>query len=306
MKNKGEHSERPADRVYDCIIIGAGPGGLQAAIYLGRFNRDVLLIDRGGGRTAHAKSIENFLTQMAISGKDLIERGKEQAQRFNARIERKVVTAVVKKEHFEVSAGDVIYRAKFVIVSSGVNDNFPRIENLYHFLGTSFFTCVDCDGYKTTDKKLVIIGNSIETVRLAFGMKEMYTDDLTLVLYFYDPPADFKEELKEQNIPLIKGEPARIIGKDRMEAVELRDGTRIACEAIMSNFGFKLNDQFLKELSLKRDAKGFKIVVNTVYESSLNGLYVVGPLNTGNDQAVIAAGEGAVAAIDINKRLFEY
>jgi thioredoxin reductase len=73
----------------------------------------------------------------------------------------------------------------------------------------------------------------------------------------------------------------------------------------MSNFGYKLNDKFLKELNLKRDAKGFKYVVNSVYESSLNGLYIVGPLNIGNDQVVIAAGEGAVAAIDINKRLLE-
>lgn len=66
-------------RIYDCIIIGAGPGGLQAAIYLGRFNRKVLLIDRGGGRTTLAKNIENFLTRKAISGQEIIELGIEQA-----------------------------------------------------------------------------------------------------------------------------------------------------------------------------------------------------------------------------------
>ena len=68
------------EKIYDCIIIGAGPGGLQAAIYLGRYNRDVLLIDRGGGRTQHAKHIENFLTQKAISERDYKDRhgaGKE-------------------------------------------------------------------------------------------------------------------------------------------------------------------------------------------------------------------------------------
>jgi thioredoxin reductase len=73
----------------------------------------------------------------------------------------------------------------------------------------------------------------------------------------------------------------------------------------MSNFGFKLNDKFLSELPLKKDAKGFKYVVDHHYESSVSGLYIVGPLNTGNDQIVIAAGEGAVAAIDIKKRLLE-
>ncbi len=63
----------------------------------------------------------------------------------------------------------------------------------------------------------------------------------------------------------------------------------------MSSFGFKLNDKFLKDLDLKRDAKGFRYVVSGSYESSVNGLYIVGPLNTGNDQVVIAAGEGAGA-----------
>jgi thioredoxin reductase len=134
----------------------------------------------------------------------------------------------------------------------------------------------------------------------------MYTDDTTLILYFYDPPGDYQEELKDQGIRLVKGEPVRVIGEESIEAVELNDGSRLPCEAVLSNFGFKLNDQYLKDLNLKRDAKGFKIIVNNVYESSLPGLYIVGPLNTGNDQAVIAAGEGAVAAIDINKRLFDF
>lgn len=61
-------------QIYDCIIIGAGPGGLQAALYLCRYNRKVLLLDRGGGRTLHSKHIENFLTQPAISGREIIER----------------------------------------------------------------------------------------------------------------------------------------------------------------------------------------------------------------------------------------
>ena len=306
MRNNHPALNPDTDRLYYCIIIGAGPGGLQAAIYLGRFNRDVLILDRGGGRTAHAKSIENFLTQKAISGREIIELGLEQANRFNVRMVKGLVTSVVKGEHFEVHAGDVRFRSKFLIVSSGVQDNFPPLENFHKFLGISFFTCVDCDGYKTTGRKLVIIGNTIESVRLAFAMKAMYTDDITLILYFYDPPDGYKEELQHEGIRLIKGEPTKIIGNERLEAVELKNGMRVPCEAVMSNFGYKLNNKFLKELNLKRDAKGFKYVVNNTFESSVNGLYIVGPLNTGNDQVVIAAGEGAVAAIDINKRLFEF
>lgn len=291
------------EKIYDCIIIGAGPGGLQAAIYLGRYNRDVLLLDRGGGRTRHARHIENFLTQKAISGKEIIEIGIEQAKNFNVKIENAAVTKVLKNEFFEVYAGEKKYLSKFVIVSSGVYDNLPDIENLHKFLGISFFTCIDCDGYKTTNKKLIIIGNSIKTVHLAFVMREMFTKNITLVLYMDKVPDEYKEELREENIPLIIGRPVRIIGDEEIDALELKDGQRIECKVIMSHFGYKLNDAFLSGLDLKRDNNGFKYIVDQNYESSLRGLYIVGPLNQGNDQVVIAAGEGAVAAIDIKKRL---
>ncbi|MGO9614409.1 MAG: NAD(P)/FAD-dependent oxidoreductase [Dissulfurispiraceae bacterium] len=291
--------------VYDCIIVGAGPGGLQAAIYLGRYNRKVLIIDRSGGRTMHARHIENFLTQKAISGKEIIALGMEQAKNFNVGIERSTVTRILKKGHFEVYAGDAAYYAKSVIISTGVNDNLPQVENVYKFLGTSFFTCVDCDGYRTVGKKLVVIGNSIYTVRLAFAMKEMYTKDVTLILVSFDPPEDFREALQDEGITLVKGQPVRILGSEQMEAVEMEDGRKICCESVMSNFGFKLNDNFLSELHLTRDSRAFKYQTDHNYESSVRGLYIVGPLNTGHDQVVIAAGEGAVAAIEINKNLLD-
>jgi thioredoxin reductase (NADPH) len=292
------------ERIYDCIIIGAGPGGLQAAIYLGRYNRRVLLIDRSGGRTWHARKIENFLTQKAISGRDIIKTGMEQAKNFNVEIQKGLVVMVVKHDNFEISTETGRYFSKFVIVSSGAYDNLPPVENVHKFLGDGFYTCIDCDGYHTTDKKLVVLGNSLHTVHLAFGMREMFTKDITLILYYYQIPETYQEELREEDISLVRGRPKRIIGDKRVEGLELEDGRVIPCEAIMSNFGYKLNDRFLSDLNLKRDGEGFKYITNSTYESSLSGLYIVGPL-TRNDQAIIAAGEGAVAAIDINKRLLQ-
>ena len=290
--------------IYDCIIVGAGPGGLQAGIYLGRYNRDVLIVDRGGGRTHHAKHIENYLTQKAISGKEIIELGKEQARGFHVGIEKGEVMSVRKEENtFSVYTKEKDYAAKFALVSSGAQDNLPpELEGIHRFLGTTFFTCVDCDGYRTTGKKLAVIGNSLKTVHLAFAMKEMFTKDITVVLYFHDVPPDYKEEMEKEGIGLVMGRPVRIIGQEKMEAVEMKDGRIVPCECIMSNFGYRLNDAFLSGLQLQRDNATLKYITNRTYESSLDGLYIVGPL-TGNDQVAIAAGEGAIAAIEINKRL---
>ena len=296
------------EKIYDCIIIGAGPGGLQAAIYLCRYNRKVLLLDRGGGRTSHSKHIENFLTQTVIAGREIIEKGLSQVMHFGTEYQKAVVSKVIKdKENlFEVHTKDGrTFFSLFVIVSTGVMDNLPIVENLHKFFGISFFTCVDCDGFRTTNKKLAIIGNSEKTFRLALAMKQMYTKDISVILYSSLSLPRYEETLREENIGLLIGEPLRIIGQEKMEALEMKDGRKVECEVLMSNLGYRLNDELLSELPLKKDSDGFKYVTGAEYESSLTGLYIVGPLNTGNDQVVIAAGEGAVAAIEINKRLLE-
>ncbi len=135
-KEKRPHSPGPLD----CLIVGAGPGGLQAAIYLCRYGRNVLILDRGGGRTRHAKQIENFLSHQIISGQELIERGLAQAQRFGAREERETVISVEEGEDENLplfltsTANGGRYRSRTVIVSSGAQDALPRIGNLHKYV----------------------------------------------------------------------------------------------------------------------------------------------------------------------------
>jgi thioredoxin reductase (NADPH) len=293
------------ERVYDCIIIGAGPGGLQASIYLGRYNRDVLIIDRTGGRTWHAKRIKNVLAQHEIPGSEIISRGREQAEQFLVRIERARVVSVQREKEglFLISTPDTVHRARFVIASSGVNDVLPPIENLHRFLGSGYYTCMDCDGYELTGKSVVVMGDTVQTVNIALAVKRMFTPDITYIPYQFSLPDSALAVLNEENIPVIDGEPVRLFGEGKLEGIELKNGEKVSCEAIMASFGVRLNDEFLSGLGLKRDSVGFKYMVNSVFESSLSGLYIVGPLNTGQDQVVIAAGEGATAAIDINKKL---
>jgi thioredoxin reductase (NADPH) len=294
-----------AKTLYDCIIIGAGPGGLQAAIYLGRYNRSILLIDRGAGRTTHAKRIENYLTQKAISGADIVRIGMEQARSFGVEIMRGVVRSVRKDgAAFEVATDADMFRGRYVVVSTGGKENIPEIENIYKFFAKTIVTCIDCDGYHFTGKKTVIIGNSIKSANLAMGMRDMYSKDITLVLCTDKLPDDYKEELRDEGIAYVVGQPKRFLGSETVEAVEMADGTVISCEMVMSHFGFKLNDQFLEGLNLKKESDNRTYQVNRDFESSLSGLYIVGPL-CGHDQVVIAAGEGAIAALDIKKRLLE-
>mgnify|MGYP000328604499 CR=1 FL=1 len=290
--------------IYECIIIGAGPGGLQAAIHLARYNRKVLLIDRGGGRTTHAPHILNYLGFSEVSGKDLITAGLEQARSFGVEIVRDVVTRVEKKDVFTVHAMETQYQAPFVIVSAGAVDRQPSLRNLGRFFGKGFYTCVDCDGHLTTGRKLLVMGNSMNAARLVVGMKKMYTDDIALLLTDYVLPDDDRQIIEEEeNITVYSGQPVALLGEEELEGVLLADDRVIPCRAVMAGFGWRLNDGFLSDLPLDRDRENFKILTGSSNESSLPGLYVVGAMKPGHSQAIIAAGQGAAAAIDINNQL---
>jgi thioredoxin reductase (NADPH) len=291
-------------RVHDCIIIGAGPGGLQAAIYLGRYNRDVLLLDRSGGRTWHAPEIENVLTHRLISGREIIERGTAQARSFNVRVEGERVLTVRKEgDRFVTATEGGEHAARFVIAASGVYDRMPRLGNLGRFLGRGYYTCIDCDGYRMTGRKVVVTGDTMDSVKIAMAVRRMFTQDVLYLPWGFTPPDSARELLEEEGIPLLTGDPVKIVGEGSVEGIEFSDARRVSCDAIMASFGARLNDEYLRGLGLKQAAAGSGYVVSRTYESSLEGLFIVGPLNGGQDQVVISAGQGATAAMEINRRI---
>lgn len=288
---------------YDCIVIGAGPGGLQGALHLARFNRSVLLLDRGGGRTRHARHMVNYLGHSHITGRELVDTGLAQVKRFGVEVRRGKVEEVVKEDFFRVRDAEQEYRSRFIIAATGARENIPKLENLNRFFGESVFTCLACDGYLTNGKKLIILGNSPESVRLALGMKQMYTEDITLVMLENELPQGAAEILTDEKIRLAPGRAEKILGNEHLSGVQLTDGEKIKAEAVMLSLGVTLNDSYLENLKLKHNEADGKYLVNAHLESSLNGLYLTGALCQGHAQAIIAAGQGAVAAIDINQKL---
>ena len=301
----------PTDRtesgeLLDCIVIGGGPGGLQACIHLGRYNFRVLLFHRPGGRTHHARHIENYLGLRVVSGGDLIETGIDQAKSFGVCVEGAKVERVTGQEGtFEVLAGGKTYHSRYVIAASGAKETIAPFKNLPRFYGTSYFTCMICDGYRTTGKKLLVIDRTINGVRISLGMKQMFTRDVTFLSQGFSLSPQYAQLLDDEGIGRFEGRPEELLGEKSLEGLRLADGRIIPCEVILGWGGISLNDEYLDSLPLERDVEGFKIMTNNSGESSISGLFVLGALRQGHSQAIISAGQGAEAAIEISTRIVE-
>jgi len=296
-----------SDGVYDCIVVGAGPGGLQAGIHLGRYNFKVVLFHIPGGRTSYAKHLENYLGLPMVSGPQLLETGLGQVKHFGVTIENVKVDRVTGREGgFEAAAGGRIYRSRYVVAASGAKETLAPFKNLHRFFGHSYYTCMICDGYRTTGRKLVVIDRTAAGVRSSVAMKRMYTKDVTFIAHGFSPAPVYRTLLEDEGIPLIEGRPEELLGEQVLEGVKMQDGRVIPCEAILGWGGISLNDEYLGPLEAERDGDGFKFVTRASGESTnVPGLFIVGALRTGHSQAIISAGQGAEAAIEISTRIVE-
>jgi len=301
-----QSDNRASETLLDCIVIGAGPGGLQAGIHLGRYNFRVMLFHSPGGRTYHAKHIENYLGLRLVSGPDLLESGIAQAKSFGVIVENAKVERVTPRERFfEVQAGGKTYQSRFVIAASGARETLAPLKNILRFFSTSYFTCMICDGYRTTGRKLLVIDRTANAVRTSVAMKRMFTSDVTFLSHGFSPAPAYKALLEEEGIGLVEGRPEELLGEKTLEGVRLSDGRVIPCEVILGWGGISLNDEYLEGLPIERDADGFKIATRGNGESSIPGLFVLGALRHGHSQAIISAGQGAEAAIEISTRIVE-
>src|SRR5215204_576459 len=149
--------------IVDSLIIGAGPAGLSAAIYLGRARRSVLVIDAGRGRANGPQVNENYLGfPRGIKASRLRELGQQQAERFGARVIRATVdTATCSADGlFELAGSGQSWRGRSLVIATGVTDIWPAFPNVNQYVGRSLFWCIVCDGFRTVDTRIVLIGAS--------------------------------------------------------------------------------------------------------------------------------------------------
>lgn len=289
----------------DCLIIGGGPAGLTAAIYLARYRRSTRVIDAGNSRAALIPESHNYPGFQGIGGPDLLRRLREQARRYEAELEAGEVTTLLREDDgsFIAASGGRAVRARTVLLASGLVDDKPLTEGLREGIAHGAIRfCPICDGYEAIDRKVGVLGPVETAGRKALFMRT-YTRDVTL--YATDDAQsasdDLGRELQEAEVAL-GGVPLRVDPEGDTVTVTVEGGGRQMLDTLYPAMGCDVRSAIATTLGAACTDNG-NLKVDDRQRTSVAGLYAAGDVVSDLHQLSVATGHAAIAATDIHNRL---
>jgi len=291
----------------DCLIVGGGPAGLTAAIYLARFHLDILVVDDGKGRAESIPCTHNHAGYPdGISGKELVRLMREQSQRYGAKIVRDYVTRLDKTDDgFCASWGSGSVETKAVLLATGVKNRRPPMDEDLHDEALQrglIRYCPICDGFEVTDKKVGVIGSDSRGVAEAVFLRS-FTEDVTLIApdKALSLGAEDRDRLRVARINCIDGPAQAVAVSDSCIVVDTAEG-HFTFDSVYPALGSDTHNQLATQVGARLNEQGC-ISVDTHQRTSVPGLYAAGDVVIGLDQISHAMGEGGVAATAIRNDL---
>ena len=295
--------------ILDCLIVGGGPAGLTAAIYLARFHLDILVVDGGKSRASWipcTRNVSGF--PEGIEGTELLLRMRDQACKYGAKIETEFVTKLereVETGFFVATWGSGSARTRAVLIATGVTNRRPPMDEALHddALARGLVRyCPICDGYEVTDKRVGVIGSGSHGVAEAVFIRS-YTSDITLIApdKALSLSAEDQRKLKSAGIECIDGPAQAVAISSECIVVDTAEG-HYTFDSIYPALGSDTHTQLAEMVGAKL-SEDQSIVVDRHMRTNVPGLYAAGDVVIGLDQISHAMGEGGVAATTIRNDL---
>ncbi len=285
--------------MYDVIIIGKGPAGAQAGIYLGRAGFKTLILYKDGGSLEKADYVENYYGfGKPVEAKKLLQEGVEQARRFNVEFkEDQVVMLLPSEQSVSVQGLKGEYVASYVIIAAGMTRRSLNVPGLRDLEGKGISYCVTCDGFFFRNKKAAIIGYT-DYAEHELNNLLMFTKDVYLLTNGNNPEFDVPGE-----IPVIDKQISGIYGRDSVEGIEFKDGSKQQFDGIFIAYGTADASSFSLKSGIATE-KG-KIVVDSSKMTNIDRIYAAGDCINTYMQVATAVSDGALAARSVTERLKE-
>ncbi len=295
-----------SDMDYDCLVIGGGPAGLTAAIYLTRYHLSLKVVDAGKSRASWIPCTHNHAGfPGGISGKELLARMREQAQMYGASIETGRVTRLDKIEGgFMAEWGSGSVTARKVLLATGITNRRPPMDEDLHneALARGLIRyCPVCDGFEVTDKKVGVIGSGSHGVAEAVFIRG-FTEDITLIApdRAHDLSAEDKAKMHAFGIKCVDGPCQAVSTADECITIATPYGEH-AFDSVYPALGSDTHTELAQQV--EAELKDGNVVVDSHQRTSVPGLYAAGDVVIGLDQISHAMGEGGVAATTMRNDL---
>jgi thioredoxin reductase len=292
----------------DVAIVGGGPAGLTAALWLARYLRSVVLVDSGDPRNWETRCVNGFLGLPRVSPAELRGRGRDEIRRYdNTTLLDDTVIEIERVDddcfHLELKSGARV-EARRLLLAYGLRDVWPQVEGLEQIYGDTAHVCPDCDGYEARDRKTIVLGKGRRVAGMALKLTT-WTPDVTICTN--GEPPDLDDESREKLDALgIRVIDAPIIRLDQragdVHALELQGGVSLACERVFFSIGQEPADDLGAQLGCKRDEHG-QIKTDEHRHTSVRQVWAAGDILPGPQLAIAAAADGATAALSIHKSL---
>jgi thioredoxin reductase (NADPH) len=292
---------------YDVAVVGGGPAGLCASLWLSRYLHSVVVVDSGDPRNWETRGINGFLGHQGIRSPELRAIGRKEAESFGVEFVGGIVDKAVNETGalFAICMRDgSVIEARRILLAIGIKDVWPAIPGLDACYGETIHVCPDCDGYETRDKKTVVIGKGRKAVGMALALTT-WTREIVICTNGEPPDMEQKllDQLKSLNIPVLD-QPINCIRSHQSEirGVDLDGGMSLDCERLYFAIGQYPADDLGAQLGCKRDQLG-RLVIDERNHTSVLNVYAAGDVAPGPQLAIVAAASGAVAAIAIHASL---
>ena len=298
--------------LYDCIIIGAGPAGLSASLFLARYLRRTLTFHHNSPRNLYAHGIHGLLGHHNIPPTELLARGRDEVTAHGGLIIEACVADVeqVSPEHFRVltdaeGSEPRAFESKRLVLATGLRDLTPDCPGFREFYGASVHHCPDCDGYEVKDKRVAVLAHDKNAAAFTAHLLT-WTTQLTLLTNQNEISTQNQETLARLNIPVRTESISKLEGdtsSGQLQRVIFAEGAPLECDALFFNLGTELATNFHEKLGCRLDPECNLVWVDDSQQTSVKGVYAAGDMTPYSQLAVVAAAEGAMAAIHVHRSL---
>lgn len=293
-------------KIYDCIIVGAGPAGIQASIYIKRAGMNPIVFYKGESELEKAEKIDNYYGfENGISGKELFEKGIMQATNSGIEIKKEEILNIEMEDNleFKVKSENDTYQAKAVILATGLKRIVPKIENIEKYINKGVSFCALCDGYFYRGKNVVVIGDGKNAIEEADVLKKVAKSVRILTSSEIKSINGTEQKVKSITLKDDINEYKSNNGESNQEEVnknkasDSNDSNEIQVDGVFIAEGIAGGFEFAKRMGII--TKNETIVVNDKMQTNVPGVFACGNITGGLLQVSKAVYEGAKAGINV-------